>query len=158
MIRPISAAATRPLRAEVLRPGQPPDALVYPGDDHPDALHVGAFDLGPDGTERLVGIATVHPEPPPAAHRGVIPEDAYVYGAAFRLRGMATRPEVRGAGHGRALLDACFERVRNRGATYLWCNARLVALAFYERMGLVPVGDQFEIEGIGPHYVMWRAM
>jgi GNAT superfamily N-acetyltransferase len=158
MIRPITAAETRPLRAEVLRPGQRPDTLVYPGDDDPDALHVGAFDLGPDGMARLVGIATVHPEPPPEAHRGPIPEDAYDYGAAFRLRGMATLPGVRGAGHGRALLDACFEHVRDRAGAYLWCNARLVAVGFYERMGLVPVGDEFEIEGIGPHYVMWRAV
>jgi GNAT superfamily N-acetyltransferase len=158
MIRPISAAETRPLRAAVLRPGTPSERLTYPGDDHADALHVGAFDLGTDGGERLVGIASVYPEPPPEAHRGAIPEDAYPHGAAFRLRGMATLPESRGAGHGRALLDACFEQVRERGAGYLWCNARVVALPFYQAMGLVPVGDAFEIEGIGPHYVMWRAV
>jgi GNAT superfamily N-acetyltransferase len=158
MIRPITAAEARPLRATVLRPAQPPEAVVYPGDDHPDALHVGAFDLGPDGQEQLVGVATVFPEPPPEAHRGAIPEGAYAYGAAFRLRGMATRPEVRRAGYGRALLVACFEHVRDRGATFLWCNGRTGALPFYRTMGLVPVGDEFEIAESGPHYVMWRAV
>src|SRR5690606_13479424 len=58
MIRPISAAETRPLRSLVLRPGAPPETLVYPGDDHPEALHLGAFE-----GDRLVGIATVYPEP-----------------------------------------------------------------------------------------------
>lgn len=158
MVRPIPADDTLALRHLVLRPDKPAEALVYPGDDHADALHVGAFDLGPAGHERMVGIATVYPEPPPDEHRGAIPDDAYPYGAAFRLRGMATLPEVRGAGHGRALLDACFEHVQERGATYLWCNARVVALAFYQAMGLVTAGKEFDIAGIGPHYVMWRAV
>ncbi len=158
MVRPITAAETRPLRLLLLRPDQPAEALLYPGDAHADALHVGAFDLGPDGAQRLVGIASVYPEPPPEAHRGAIPEEAYPYGAAFRLRGMATLPERRGAGHGRTLLDACFEHVQERGARYLWCNARLVALAFYQATGFVTIGDEFEIAPIGPHYVMWRAV
>src|SRR5690606_41849121 len=96
MVRPITAAETRPLRAAVLRPGQPPEALVYAGDEHPQALHVGAFEDG-----RLVGIATVAPEPPPEAYRDAIP------GAALRLRGMATIPEARGGGDARDLLAAC---------------------------------------------------
>jgi len=145
MIRPITAEETRPLRAAVLRPDQPPEALVYPGDDHPQSLHAGAFE-----GDRLVGIATVYPEPLPEEHRGAIPG-----GGAFRLRGMATLPEVRGAGYGRALLEACFEHIRTHGARVLWCNARVGALDFYERLGLETVGPEFDIPGIGPHYVMW---
>ncbi len=148
MIRPISAAETRPLRSLVLRPGAPPETLVYPGDDHPEALHLGAFE-----GDRLVGIATVYPEPPPEAHRGVIPP-----GDAFRLRGMATTPDVRGAGYGRRLLEGCYEHVRAQGARVLWCNARVGARAFYLALGLQTVGPEFEIEGIGPHYVMWCAV
>ncbi|MDX1419627.1 MAG: GNAT family N-acetyltransferase [Rubricoccaceae bacterium] len=148
MVRPITAAETRPLRSSILRPGQPPGALVYPGDDHPQALHAGAFEGA-----RLVGIATVHPEPPPAAYREDLPA-----GEAFRLRGMATLPDVRGGGYGRRLLDACFEHVRAHGGPVLWCNARVVALDFYRRMGLETVGPEFDIPGIGPHYVMWRAV
>ena len=145
MVRPISAAETRPLRAAVLRPDKPADALVYPGDDHPDGLHVGAFE-----GERLVGIATVYPEPPPPEYAGALSE-----GPAFRLRGMATAPDVRGGGHGRALLLACFGHVRAHGARLLWCNARSGALDFYRALGLRTIGPEFEIEPIGPHYVMW---
>ena len=148
MVRPVTAAETRPLRAAVLRPGTPPERLVYPGDDHPEALHAGAFEGG-----RLVGIATIYPEPPPEAYRDALPA-----GGAFRLRGMATLPEVRGAGHGRRLLEACFAHVRAHDARVLWCNARVVALDFYRRMGLETIGPEFEIAGIGPHYVMWRAV
>lgn len=145
MIRPITAAETRGLRAEVLRPGHAPDTLVYPGDERPDGLHVGAFHDG-----RLVGIATVYPEAPPEAYRNRLPT-----GEAFRLRGMATLPEVRGTGYGRDLLEACFTHVRTHEARLLWCNARVVAQGFYERLGLEATGPEFDIPGVGPHYVMW---
>ena len=148
MIRAISAAETRPMRALLLRPGQPPENLVYPGDDHPDAFHGGAFD-----GDRLVGIATIYPEAPPDEYRDLLPP-----GDAFRLRGMATIPEERGKGHGRDLLEACFEHMRAKDANLLWCNARIVALDFYRRMGLQTIGPEFEIEGIGAHFVMWGAV
>lgn len=146
MIRPLAAAQTRPLRSIVLRDGFiPAEALVYDGDDHPRAFHAGAFD-----GERLVGVATIYPEPMPAEH-----VDAAT-GAAFRLRGMATLAEVRRAGHGRQLLEACFDHVRSHNASVIWCNARVVARPFYERLGFVTVGEVFQIDPIGPHYVMWR--
>lgn len=151
LVRSVPAAATRPLRAQILRPGQPPERLVYPGDDHPQALHAGAFD-----GDTLVGIATIYPEPPPEEHRGPIPDTAFRDGAAFRLRGMATVPEARGTGAGRLLLERCYAHVREQGAAVLWCNARTPAVGFYERLGMQTVGDEFGIEGIGPHYVMWR--
>lgn len=149
-VRSISAAETRQLRSAVLRPGIPPEDLVYPGDDHRQSLHVGAFD-----GDTLVAIATVYPEPPPEAQRGEIPEDAYDEGASIRLRGMGSLPEVRGQGYGRAALERSFAHGRAIGAGFLWCNARLVAVPFYERLGLEAVGEEFDIPGIGPHYVMW---
>ena len=76
----------------------------------------------------------------------------------WRLRGMATTPEVRGQGFGRALLENCFAHIRARGGTLLWCNARVVALAFYEHLGFVAEGEEFEIVPIGPHYVMTRQL
>ena len=145
MIRPITAAETRPLRAAILRPGQPPDALVYPGDEHPDGFHAGAFK-----NNQLVGIATIYPEPSPDAYRSQMPE-----GLAFRLRGMATTPAVRGEGFGRGLLEACFNHMRAKDSGLLWCNARIGALAFYETLGLQTIGPEFDIAGIGAHYVMW---
>ena len=150
-VRSVSAAAVRPLRAAVLRPGQPPEALVYPGDDAPLAFHAGGYVNG-----EIEGIATVYPEAPPPEYRGEIPEAAYAPGAAFRLRGMATSEAARGTGLGREILDACFDHIRASGATFLWCNARVGALGFYRHLGLEPVGDEFDIPGIGGHFVMWR--
>jgi GNAT superfamily N-acetyltransferase len=152
--REITAAETRPLRQSVLRPGRTLEELVYPGDDDPGCAHFGAF----DDAGRLVGIATVFPDPAPANLRGVMPDTAFTPAGAFRLRGMATLPEVRGAGYGRALMEACFDHARAQGGEYLWCNARVNAAGFYRSIGLEAFGDAFDIDLIGPHYVMGRTV
>jgi len=153
-VRQITAAETRPIRQSVLRPGKTLDELVYPGDDHSECAHLGAF----DESGRLVGIATVFPDPAPAELRGVMPDEAYAPAGVFRLRGMATLPEVRGAGYGRALMESCFDQARAHGGAFLWCNARVGASEFYRALGLDAFGDAFDIDLIGPHYVMGRAV
>jgi GNAT superfamily N-acetyltransferase len=153
VVRPVAPAAVRPMRSSVLRPGQPPRDLIYDGDDDPLALHVAAYEGA-----IIRGIATVYPETPPPELLEDIPKEAFASGASFRLRGMATDPEHHGRGIGRKTLQACFEHIRQQGASYIWCNARLAALPFYERLGFIAVGEVFEIEGIGPHYVMWRSV
>ena len=55
LIRQISADEMRPLRHEILRPGQTYEETLYPGDDAADTVHLGAFDGG-----RLVGIASLY--------------------------------------------------------------------------------------------------
>ena len=136
----VSAAQARPLRSVVLRPGVPVEKLVYDGDDSPGALHVAAR----DEAGQIRGIASLCLEAAPG-RPGVV---------AWRLRGMATAPELRGAGIGRRLLQACFRHVQDEGGGLLWCNARVAALGFYERLGLEREGELFDIPGIGPHYVM----
>jgi predicted GNAT family N-acyltransferase len=143
VIRPITAAEARPLRHAVLRPGEPAEQIVFPGDDDPRAWHLGAFRDG-----RLVGIASIYVEPMPDV-LDAAPTD-------WRLRGMATAAEVRGAGLGGELLAACIEHVRDAGGTRLWCNARTPAAGFYKRYRFTTHGEEFDIPGIGPHYRMSR--
>ncbi len=114
---------------------------MYPGDDLPDTVHLGAL----DDAGRLVAIASLYREDRAAGPAG-----------GWRLRGMATDPEVRGVGHGAAVLDASIAHVAGGGGSELWCNARLPALGFYRRSGFEVVGEEFEVEGIGPHVVMVR--
>lgn len=142
MIRRIAAAETRPLRQRVLRPDQPFGYTLYAGDEDPSTVHLGAFAGG-----RLVGVASLYREPRPGAGE---------VAGGWRLRGMATAPEVRGRGHARAMLAACIDHVGGCGGGELWCNARTPAAGFYRTAGFEVVGDEFEIDGIGPHVVMWR--
>ncbi|EST36322.1 hypothetical protein N566_16465, partial [Streptomycetaceae bacterium MP113-05] len=45
-----------------------------------------------------------------------------------------------------------------RGARLMWCNGRTGARGFYERHGYEAVGEEFVIEGVGPHYVFARRL
>ena len=132
--REVRIAETRPLRKAILRPNDSDEELA--SHESPAAFAVGAF----DETE-LVGVGFVAPEGGPGA---------------WRIRGMATKPEVRGRGAGRAVLDALTEHAIRHGATRIWCNARTPAVHFYEQGGFTIASDEFEPPEIGPHYVMER--
>jgi predicted GNAT family N-acyltransferase len=61
---------------------------------------------------------------------------------------MAVDPDVRGAGVGRALLDALVERARQLGLPAVELHAQLHAKEFYERAGFTPFGDVYLEAGI----------
>lgn len=167
MIRLITAAQTRPLRQVVLRPQQTAEELVYPGDDEPRTVHFGAF-----VDDRLVGIASIYVEAMPGeinpgAGPSVRVDSGPIEGpditppspdTDWRLRGMATLPEVRGTGLGGALLESCIDHVRVNGGTRFWCHARGTAAGFYLRYSFVVEGEEYELPGIGPHYMMSRTI
>lgn len=140
LIRPVTAADVRPLRHRVLRPEQPFESTVYPGDDLPVTVHLGAFD-----GDALVGIASLYREPRAGTAEG------------WRLRGVATVAGVRGRGFGASLLEACLQHAAAAGGAEVWCNARRAAIGFYRRAGFEVVSGEFDVAGIGPHVVMARA-
>jgi predicted GNAT family N-acyltransferase len=131
-----------PLRSAVLRDGGP---AGLPGDDDPATVHLAA--RTPDGG--VVGVVRLAPAPCPWR------PDAR---APWQLRGMATDPAVRGSGAGRALVAASLALVAQRGGDLLWCDARVTAAAFYERMGLTVVTGEYDKPGIGPHVGMLTAV
>lgn len=137
-IRMIQATEVIPLRHGVLRPHQPIEAYTYPDDLATDTFHLGGVKDG-----KIVAIGSFAKRSYDTA-----PELTY------QLRGMATSPDVRGEGYGIALLEEARRILKERQATGWWCNARLVAVPFYERFGMKIASEQFEIEGIGPHHVM----
>ena len=67
---------------------------------------------------------------------------------------MATDAAVRGSGAGRALVVDGLARVADRGGDLVWCDARVAAAGFYERMGFTVVTGEFDKPGIGPHVGM----
>lgn len=136
MVRSVDPAATRPLRRAVLRPHESLDELAS---HEPPGVHaVGAFD-----GEELIAAGFVCPD-----------------GGAgsWRVRGMATMPAARGRGAGSAVLAALVEHAVSEGATRIWCNARTPAVSLYARAGFEVESGEFEIDAIGPHFVMARAL
>lgn len=139
-IRVVEPNVIRPMRQRVLRPHQPIEAMAYPGDDEAEAFHLAAIDR----EQAVIGIASFYRDPHPLEpHAG-----------DWRLRGMAVDPAVQGRGLGSSLMRAGINQVIEQGGQRLWCNARVSAQGFYERLGFSTQGDRFEIDPIGPHFVM----
>ncbi|MCF6521787.1 GNAT family N-acetyltransferase [Streptomyces sp. JJ36] len=142
-----------PLRWEVLRPGLPRESAEFPGDAQPGVFHVAAYDGDAEPGEGagagvgVLGCGSFYPEPAPDGA-----------GPAYRIRGMASAARARGRGYGAAVLRAGEEEAAARGAVLMWCNGRTEARGFYERHGYEAVGEEFVIEGVGPHHVFLRKL
>ena len=76
---------------------------------------------------------------------------------AVRLRQMAVLNDLQGKGIGRALMTFAENLARDRGYRTLSMHARKHAVGFYEKMGYVAVGDEFEEVTI-PHFVMEKKL
>tara|TARA_R110002072_G_scaffold276051_1_gene437423 strand:- start:164639 stop:165022 length:384 start_codon:yes stop_codon:yes gene_type:complete len=125
----------------MLRPGLPIESCHFDGDDDEQTFHLGAF-----VENKLVSVASFFFEKNPTF------EDPYQY----RLRGMATLPDYQKQGLSRELLKMAFPIVKQNMCSLLWCNAREVATGFYQTVGFEKIDNQFEIEGIGPHFLMYK--
>jgi predicted GNAT family N-acyltransferase len=147
--RRITAEETYDLRHAVLRPGRARETVLFAGDHDAGTSHWGSFT--DDG--RLAAIATLM--------RAPLPEGVAVSGGrggpAWQIRGMASSSEARGRGYGSAVLSAALAYAGAEDPRApVWCNARVVALDFYRAHGFETVGAEFEVPGVGPHYVMVR--
>ncbi|MBW2245319.1 MAG: GNAT family N-acetyltransferase [Deltaproteobacteria bacterium] len=141
-IRSVAAERIRPLRQQVLRPNQPAEELIYPGDDAPGSFHLAAY-----RGDRLVGTITLSLEER---------EEGGSARGSYRLRGMAIALDAQGNGIGARLLAEAIEKMSAADGEQVWCNARLSAAGFYDRHGFHRIGSEFDLPGIGPHVVMER--
>ena len=150
MVHRIPSAETRSVRHRVLWPHRPDVAsCTIDIDDAPDALHFGAF--SPEG--EIVGVASLFLQRSDRFPEA-LPTDAPVR----RLRAMGVLPEWRRQRVGEALIEASCEAARSQGVAFLWCDAREVALRFYEAQGFQFLSSTYEIPLIGPHRMMARPL
>ena len=128
------ADATYPLWRDVLREGRPVARLEDPA---------GTFHLAARTIEgRLVGVVRFSPARCPWLPKARAP---------WQLRGMATDPTARGTGAGRALVAEGLTRIATYGGDLVWCDARVPAVGFYQRMGFAIVTEEFDKPEGGPH-------
>ena len=140
MIRFIQADDVLAIRNEVLREGRLTlDECRFPNDDAEGTFHLGYFD-----NNQLVCIASFHPQNYKA-----------FTGKAYQLRGMATLGIHRGKGFGNQLVNFAIVYMRGQKVNYVWCNARKKAVPFYKNLGFEIISEEFEVPGIGPHYVLY---
>lgn len=140
-VREIYAAETRNLRHKVLWPHlSNSEDCIIDIDEREDAIHLGAFVNG-----SLVGVCSLFEMETPKLQGNRM----------YRLRAMATDPSVRGTGSGRAIVEHALALIHSKGYDLLWCDARKVALGFYERLGFDRIDEWYEVRNIGPHQLMF---
>lgn len=139
-VRKISAEASYPLRHKVLWPHLEAHECGIDSDLFPEAFQLGSFYKG-----QLISIGTFFPQE----------HEKFTVEKAFRLRAMATDPDYRGLQAGKKLMEFAFDCLNESGADLLWCDARLIATGFYDKLGMKTKGDVYDVPKIGPHKLMY---
>jgi GNAT superfamily N-acetyltransferase len=123
-IAAIQPEQTYSLRHSVLWPDKPLDYVKVENDA--SGYHYGAF-----LDSELVAVISLFLEAETAG------------GTPARFRKFAARPDCQRQGIGTQLLNHVIAEARQKGATELWCDARLDAADFYRRFGMEPVSEVF---------------
>lgn len=139
----INAIDTYPIRQQMLRPDSPIDKCKFDGDEEDQTFHLGAF-----MDNKLVSVASFYFEKHPDLKEPF----------QFRLRGMATLPDYQHKGLSTELLKMAFPIIKQNFCHLCWCNARVSATGFYQKVGFEKVGEEFDIPGIGPHLLMFKKL
>lgn len=137
-IKEITAQETFPVRLEVLRKNIPLP-YEFKGDFDENTFHLGAFK-----NKQLIAVSSF-----------MQVNNKLFQGTQYQLRGMATLLEYQGMGAGKLMMQTAYALLKQKQIDYLWCNARVAALQFYKNVGLQTIGQPFNIELIGEHYVMF---
>jgi ribosomal protein S18 acetylase RimI-like enzyme len=142
-IKKITPEASYPVRHDVLRKGKPIASCRFEGDDLPTTRHYGLFE-----DDRLQGIISLF-------------ENSNHWFEAtkqMQIRGMAVLEHNQGKGYGKQLVHFCEKYLAETDCELVWFNARENAIGFYQKLGYTILGEPFNIEGIGTHYIMWKKL
>ncbi len=139
----ILSSEVLPLRQLILKPHLTLKQCILPEDDLTTTVHTGIFYF-----EKLVSVATfmMHSHPQFTAR------------FPYRLRGMATAEKFQRQGFGAMALQNGIHCLEQMNCDFLWFNAREKAIGFYEKFGFQISGPVFDIQGIGPHKIMYKAL
>lgn len=143
-VKRIPASDARTLRHLVLWPHiERLEDCVIDIDESPGAFHLGTFADG-----QLVSVGSFFPMVTSKVH----------FQSYYRLRAMATHPAYRGRRAGAMLIEHAAEILQAQSIEVLWCDARLKAVPFYEKLGFDRLPEVYDIPKIGPHHFMWKVL
>ncbi len=144
LIKEVSAKECYPVRHAILRKGRPLSSCAFEDDQNEHCFHLGLF-----VQNEIVGIASFIPR--------AFPEQKTTK-PTFQLRGMAVLEAYQGRGFGAQILKHGTALLKEQGVHILWMNARIGAIAFYEKLQFLSVGDLFDIPPIGMHQRMYKEL
>ena len=112
-------------------------------DDQSDAFHLGAYK-----GDKLICVASFFKQS----------QAKFLEKNQYRLRAMATLSSAQNTGAARTLLNTAFQILKEKGQDLLWCDARIIATGFYEKLGFEKLGEPYLIPIIGLHYLMYKTL
>lgn len=145
-IKKITARETYIVRHPVLRKGRPIDSCYCEGDDDLSTIHLGAVI-----SDEVYGVASFMKIMAPVA----FPVNSKTQ---YQLRCMGVIEKAQGMGIGALIMKKGFQLLQENQIDILWCNARINAVPFYEKLGFSVQGEMFDIPLVGPHYRMWKEL
>ena len=142
-IREITSEETFSVRHPVLREGKPIESCAFEGDNLSSTKHFGFF-----VDENLTAVVSVFQNN----------SSIFKNQNQFQIRGMAVLKDFQKKGFGEELVLWCEEYIKSKNGSLIWFNARENAVPFYKKLGYDIIGNQFEIENVGIHYIMKKEM
>lgn len=140
-LRAITAKDTHAVRHPMLRRGRPISSCIFNGDQDPNTLHLGAY-----LEDELVGVLSaylkIHPD--------------FKIENSYQVRGVAVLTEQHRNGIGRLLMKAIEQKLLKKNTSFIWLNARVTAVPFYEQLQYSVHGPVFDIPPIGLHYCYYK--
>ncbi len=141
VIKLISAEETYAVRQPVLRARRPIEDCIFDGDTLETTFHFGLYHKA-----LLCGVASFMKNK----------NDSFPEETQYQLRGMAILEDYQKKGLGKLLLHTGEEKLTKINVDRLWFNAREIALKFYRNHGYETLGNSFNIEGVGIHFLMTK--
>lgn len=143
LVKEINSKDSYSIRHQVLWQHKSFDDCGIDVDDQPDTFHLGAYK-----GDKLICVASFFKQT----------QAKFSEKNQYRLRAMATLSSAQNTGAARALLNTAFQILKEKGQDLLWCDARIIATGFYEKLGFEKSGDQYSIPIIGLHYLMFKTL
>lgn len=140
-LQEISANDTHIVRHPILRKGRPISSCVFSGDNTPTTVHLGAF-----LDNQIIGVLS--------AYLNTHPD--FGIKNSYQIRGVAVLKEHQRKGIGRLLMKAIEAKLLQKNTTFIWLNARIAAVPFYEELQYAVHGSVFDIPPIGLHYCYFK--
>ncbi len=140
-IIPISAKETYLVRQEILRPGLSIDSCIFTNDNAKTTFHLGYFI-----DNNLTGVVSVF----------LNSNDNFITEKQYQIRGMAILKNYQKNGIGKQLVLEAEKIIIQKQVNFIWFNARESAVDFYKKLGYHTFGTRFDINGVGPHFLMYK--
>ncbi|MFY7810379.1 MAG: GNAT family N-acetyltransferase [Flavobacterium sp.] len=137
----LKAQDTYKVRQQELRIGKPIETCVFIGDDLPTTYHFG-YKIETE----IIGVVSAFKQD----------NKLFDYENQYQIRGMAVLNQYQGTGIGKKLFIEMEQFLITLGINLIWFNARKIALPFYQNISCELIGDSFEIEDVGTHYLMFK--